>query len=102
MSGQRHGEGNTGRGSAPSHEHFGMRNLVSLAVGGTIGSGWLFAAPAVGRAAGVGSLLSWALGGLFMVATAIVLRPDRTDESVGVAEAESGRTRAVDVEMFNR
>ncbi len=36
------------------------------------------------------------------VATAIVLRPDRTDESVGVAEAESGRTRAVDVEMFNR
>ncbi|TCC23695.1 hypothetical protein [Kribbella speibonae] len=36
------------------------------------------------------------------VTTAIVLRPDRTDESVGVAEAESGRTRDVDVEMFNR
>jgi capsular polysaccharide biosynthesis protein len=36
------------------------------------------------------------------VATAIVLRPDRTDESVGVSEAESGRTRSVDVEMFSR
>ncbi|HWD77504.1 MAG TPA: hypothetical protein VG497_01425 [Kribbella sp.] len=36
------------------------------------------------------------------VATAIVLRPDRTDESVGVAEAESGRTRAVDLEIFGR
>jgi hypothetical protein len=36
------------------------------------------------------------------VDTAIVLRPDRTDESVGVAEAESGRTRTVDVEMFGR
>ncbi|MET9274978.1 hypothetical protein [Kribbella sp. NPDC003557] len=34
--------------------------------------------------------------------TAIVLRPDRTDESVGVTEAESGRTRSVDVEMFSR
>jgi capsular polysaccharide biosynthesis protein len=34
------------------------------------------------------------------VDTAIVLRPDRTDESVGVAEASSGRTRTVDVEMF--
>lgn len=73
MSGQGHGEGTTGRGSAPSHEHFGMRNLVSLAVGGTIGSGWLFAAPGVSLHAGLGSLLSWALGGLFMVATAIVL-----------------------------
>ncbi|MEU8222886.1 hypothetical protein [Kribbella sp. NPDC048915] len=36
------------------------------------------------------------------VTTAIVLRPDRTDESVGVAEAESGRARTVDVEMFGR
>jgi capsular polysaccharide biosynthesis protein len=32
--------------------------------------------------------------------TAIVLRPDRTDESVGVGEAESGRTRSVDIQMF--
>ncbi|MGW7685865.1 YveK family protein [Kribbella sp. NPDC054772] len=36
------------------------------------------------------------------ISTAIVLRPDRTDESVGVAEAESGRDRAVDVGMFSR
>ncbi|MFF0340474.1 YveK family protein [Kribbella sp. NPDC004875] len=36
------------------------------------------------------------------ISTAIVLRPDRTDESVGVAEAESGRSRAVDVGMFSR
>ncbi|MFD7158646.1 hypothetical protein ACFV9C_28880 [Kribbella sp. NPDC059898] len=36
------------------------------------------------------------------VDTAIVLRPDRTDESVGVAEAEGGRNRAVDLEMFGR
>lgn len=34
--------------------------------------------------------------------TAIVLRPDRTDESVGLAEAESGRRRTVDLEMFGR
>ncbi|TDO69662.1 hypothetical protein EV651_101707 [Kribbella sp. VKM Ac-2571] len=36
------------------------------------------------------------------IATAIVLRPDRTDEGVGVAEAEAGRTRSVDMEMFGR
>ena len=34
--------------------------------------------------------------------TAVVLRPDRTDEGVGVAEAEAGRPRTVDVEMFRR
>jgi capsular polysaccharide biosynthesis protein len=34
--------------------------------------------------------------------TVVVLSPDRTDESVGVAEAEAGRTRSVDVEMFGR
>jgi hypothetical protein len=34
--------------------------------------------------------------------TAVVLRPDRTDESVGVSEAEAGQARNVDVEMFGR
>ncbi|TCO35364.1 hypothetical protein EV652_101244 [Kribbella steppae] len=34
--------------------------------------------------------------------TAVVLRPDRTDESVGVAEATAGPARTVDVEMFGR
>jgi hypothetical protein len=34
--------------------------------------------------------------------TAVVLRPDRTDEGVGVTEAESGRPLTVDVEMFRR
>ena len=34
--------------------------------------------------------------------TAVVLRPDRTDEGVGVSEAEAGRPRTVDVEMFRR
>lgn len=60
-------------GASVSPQRFGMKTLVSLAVGGTVGSGWLFAAPAVQAAAGVGSLLSWALGGVFMVATAVVL-----------------------------
>jgi hypothetical protein len=32
--------------------------------------------------------------------TAVVLRPDRTDQSVGVAEAEAGPRRSVDVELF--
>lgn len=41
------------------------------------------------------------LAGLEME-TAVVLRPDRTDESVGVTEAEAGAARAVDVEMFGR
>ncbi|WP_433167816.1 YveK family protein [Kribbella sp. CA-247076] len=36
------------------------------------------------------------------VDTAVVLRPDRTDESVGVAETEAGPARSVDVEMFGR
>lgn len=36
------------------------------------------------------------------IGTAVVLRPDRTDESVGVAEAESSQARAVDVETFGR
>ena len=34
--------------------------------------------------------------------TAVVLRPDRTDESVGVSEAEAGPAKTVDVEMFGR
>jgi capsular polysaccharide biosynthesis protein len=34
--------------------------------------------------------------------TAVVLRPDRTDESVGVAETGSSQARSVDVEMFGR
>ncbi|MGW1342871.1 hypothetical protein ACWCOV_17610 [Kribbella sp. NPDC002412] len=34
--------------------------------------------------------------------TAVVLRPDRTDETVGVAEAEAAPARNVDVEMFGR
>ncbi|MFG1622951.1 YveK family protein [Kribbella sp. NPDC049227] len=34
--------------------------------------------------------------------TAVVLRPDSTDEGVGVAEAEAGTPRTVDVEMFGR
>jgi len=36
------------------------------------------------------------------LSTAVVLRPDRTDESVGVAEAEAGTPRTVDVEMFGK
>jgi capsular polysaccharide biosynthesis protein len=34
--------------------------------------------------------------------TAVVLSPDRTDEGVGIAEAEAGRPLTVDVEMFRR
>ncbi len=34
--------------------------------------------------------------------TAVVLRPDRTDEGVGVTETEAGPARTVDVEMFSR
>jgi capsular polysaccharide biosynthesis protein len=34
--------------------------------------------------------------------TAVVLRPDRTDESVGVAQAEAAPARRVDVEIFGR
>lgn len=34
--------------------------------------------------------------------SAVVLRPDRTDEGVGVTETESGRPLSVDVEMFRR
>ncbi|MEV5962717.1 hypothetical protein AB0L70_13190 [Kribbella sp. NPDC051952] len=34
--------------------------------------------------------------------TAVVLRPDRTDEGVGITEAEAGPDRTVDVEMFGR
>ncbi|MGW6277601.1 YveK family protein [Kribbella sp. NPDC055071] len=36
------------------------------------------------------------------ISTSVVLRPDRTDESVGVTEAESGAQKTVDVEMFGR
>jgi hypothetical protein len=34
--------------------------------------------------------------------SAVVLRPDRTDEGVGITEAEAGRPLSVDVEMFRR
>jgi capsular polysaccharide biosynthesis protein len=34
--------------------------------------------------------------------SAVVLRPDRTDEGVGVTETEAGRPLTVDVEMFRR
>ena len=36
------------------------------------------------------------------ISSAVVLRPDRTDEGVGVTEAEAGRPLTVDVEMFRR
>jgi capsular polysaccharide biosynthesis protein len=36
------------------------------------------------------------------VDTAVVLRADRTDEGVGVAETEAGSRRTADVEMFGR
>jgi hypothetical protein len=36
------------------------------------------------------------------ISSAVVLRPDRTDEGVGVTEAEAGRPLNVDVEMFRR
>lgn len=41
------------------------------------------------------------LAGL-QIDTAVVLRADRTDEGVGVAEAEAGSTKTGDVEMFGR
>jgi len=41
------------------------------------------------------------LAGL-QIDTAVVLRADRTDEGVGVVEAEAGATRTRDLEMFGR
>jgi amino acid transporter len=49
-------------------------DLVFLAAGGVIGSGWLFAGPRVDQAAGSWGIASWLIGGLlFVVVTAVMV-----------------------------
>jgi amino acid transporter len=49
-------------------------DLVFLAAGGVIGSGWLFAGPRVDKAAGSWGIASWLIGGLlFVVVTAVMV-----------------------------
>jgi len=48
-------------------------DLVGLAVGGVIGSGWLFAAAEASRTAGFGAIWAWAIGGAVMIVIAVVM-----------------------------
>lgn len=49
----------------------GLNSLLFLSIGGIIGSGWLFATLAAASAAGPASVVSWVLGGAFIIVIAL-------------------------------
>lgn len=62
----------------------GYWSLVAIGVGSVIGSGWLFAAMYAAQAAGPSSLIGWVVGGLIMLALALV------NAELGRTHPESG------------
>jgi amino acid transporter len=62
----------------------GYWSLVATGLGSVIGSGWLFSAMYAAQAAGPASLIAWVIGGLLMLAVALVFA------ELGIAHPESG------------
>lgn len=63
--------------AAPEHDDEGRRlslvDLVGLAAGGALGSGWLLAPAAADLRAGSDAVYSWLIGGALMLAVAVVM-----------------------------
>lgn len=62
----------------------GYWSLVATGLGSVIGSGWLFSAMYAAQSAGPASLIAWVIGGLLMLAVALVFA------ELGIARPESG------------
>ncbi|WP_028932334.1 APC family permease [Pseudonocardia spinosispora] len=62
----------------------GYWSLVATGLGSVIGSGWLFSAMYAAQSAGPASLIAWVIGGLLMLAVALVFA------ELGIAHPESG------------
>jgi amino acid transporter len=65
-------------------KNLGYWSLVATGLGSVIGSGWLFSPMYAARAAGPASLIAWVIGGLLMLAVALVFA------ELGIAHPESG------------
>lgn len=63
--------------SSPEYDDEGRRlsliDLLGLAAGGAVGSGWLLGAVAADQAAGSDAVYSWLIGGMLMLAVAAVM-----------------------------
>ena len=66
----------------------GLVGLTFVAVGGIIGSGWLFAPLLTSKLAGPAALISWAIGGVAMLALALCFA-----EVVGILPVAGGIAR---------
>lgn len=66
----------------------GLVGLTFVAVGGIIGSGWLFAPLLTARLAGPAALISWGIGGIAMLALALCFA-----EVVGILPVAGGIAR---------
>lgn len=62
----------------------GYWSLVAIGIGSVIGSGWLFSAMYAAQAAGPASLVAWVVGGVIMLALALV------NAELGMTCPESG------------
>jgi amino acid transporter len=65
-------------------QRLGYWSLVAIGVGSVIGSGWLFSAMYAAQASGPASLIAWVIGGIVMLAVALVFA------ELGMVHPESG------------
>lgn len=65
-------------------KRLGFWSLVATGVGSVIGSGWLLASLYAAQAAGTAALLAWIVGGVLMLAIALVFA------ELGMVKPESG------------
>ena len=74
----------TQREDAKLRKNLGYWSLVATGLGSVIGSGWLFSPMYAAKAAGPASLIAWVIGGVLMLAVALVFA------ELGIAHPESG------------
>jgi amino acid transporter len=74
----------TSHEDAKLRKTLGYWSLLATGLGSVIGSGWLFAAMYAAQSAGPASLIAWVVGGLLMLAVALVFA------ELGIAHPESG------------
>lgn len=72
----------------PLKRSIGLLGLTFVGIGGTIGSGWLFAPLLAAKVAGPASIVSWAIGGVAMLILALCFA-----EVIGVLPVAGGIVR---------
>lgn len=76
--------GNVADQDARLRRSLGFWSLLATGLGSVIGSGWLFSSMYAAQAAGPASLVAWVIGGLLMLAVALVFA------ELGMVRPESG------------